>query len=405
VGKVFVGIGFGPIQSGLFLLEAAASKNFDRLVIAEVLPEVVASVRKGGGRIRINVAHDEGIVTREIEGIEIFNPLDPEDAARLVEVIAVADEIATALPSVDFYDRGDLGPSALLARGLQRKLAQPHSPNCVVYTAENDNHAAEKLEQAVLARVDRAADFYLKAQVAFLNTVIGKMSGTVVDRGQIERDALVPIVDDGNTAVLVEQFNRILISAIPLPDFRRGIEVFEEKSDLLPFEEAKLYGHNAAHALLGFMAERAGLTYVSGADASLLQFVEHAFREESGLALCRRHAGVDRLFTREVWSEYVQDLMKRMVNPYLRDRVNRITRDPRRKLAWNDRLIGTMRLALEQGIEPQNFAVGAAAATEVLLSETTGQSMQSLLSNLWRAQNPSDAESRIVIEHISKSAI
>jgi len=49
---------------------------------------------------------------------------------------------------------------------------------------------------------------------------------------------------------LVEAFNRILISKTSFGDtlatrgFHRGIEVFEEKPDLLPFEEAKLYGHN-----------------------------------------------------------------------------------------------------------------------------------------------------------------
>ena len=73
------------------------------------------------------------------------------------------------------------------------------------------------------------------------NTVIGKMSGVVTDPLQIRRDGLVPLVEGGSQAVLVEEFNRILISQITLPDFRRGIDVFQEKADLLPFEEAKLY--------------------------------------------------------------------------------------------------------------------------------------------------------------------
>ena len=63
--------------------------------------------------------------------------------------------------------------------------------------------------------------------------------------------------------------------------------------------------------------------------------------------------------------------MVRMVNPCLRDRVDRITRDPRRKLGWDDRLIGTMRRVLEAGIEPERYARGAKAALAFVLVYVT----------------------------------
>jgi len=56
----FVGFGFGAIQSGLLLYEAFQSKNFSRLVVAEVVPEVVAAVREAGG-YSLNIATAEGI--------------------------------------------------------------------------------------------------------------------------------------------------------------------------------------------------------------------------------------------------------------------------------------------------------------------------------------------------------
>jgi tetrahydromethanopterin S-methyltransferase subunit G len=49
--------------------------------------------------------------------------------------------------------------------------------------------------------------------------------------------------------VLVEAFNKILISKIELHEFNRRIDFFEEKVDLLPDEEAKHYGQNAIHLL------------------------------------------------------------------------------------------------------------------------------------------------------------
>ena len=43
--RTFVGFGFGPIQTGLFLSEAFASCRFGRLVVAEVMADLVAAIR------------------------------------------------------------------------------------------------------------------------------------------------------------------------------------------------------------------------------------------------------------------------------------------------------------------------------------------------------------------------
>ncbi len=66
---------------------------------------------------------------------------------------------------------------------------------------------------------------------------------------------------------------------------------------------------------------------------------------ESGVPLCRRYAGSDPMFTPAGFRQYVEDLIVRMVNPYVRDTVARVGRDPARKLGWDDRLVGAMRLA------------------------------------------------------------
>ena len=78
--KTFVGFGFGAIQGGLFLYEAFRSGKFGRLVVAEVVPEVVAAVRRAQGRFRVNIATRNGIVVQEVTGVEILNPTVPADA-------------------------------------------------------------------------------------------------------------------------------------------------------------------------------------------------------------------------------------------------------------------------------------------------------------------------------------
>lgn len=387
-GKVLVGFGFGAIQGGLFFYEAFRTGRFSRLVVAEVMPDVVAAVRSAGGSYGLNIATVSGLKKCTVNGVEILNPNDVADRGKLLDAVAAADEIATALPSVDFFDKGGaVSVAAILAEGLARK---PASHRCIVYTAENNNHAAELLVDRV-QQVQGADADAIHRKCDFLNTVIGKMSGVVTDPEQIREQGLVPVVPGGARAFLVEEFNRILISRIRWPEFDRGIAAFDEKPDLLPFEEAKLYGHNAVHALIGYCAKLRGYRYVSDAtgDKELMRVARMAFIDESGKALCRKYHGLDRLFTEDGFKAYADDLLVRMMNPHLRDAVERVTRDPRRKLGWDDRLVGTMRLALEQGIEPASFATGVAAALRGLAGSGGSAECLRLLDDVWGRDNSS----------------
>ena len=365
--RSLAGFGFGAIQGGLFLYEAHLSGCFERLVVAEVVPGVVDAVRANGGAFTVNVAMQDGIRSETIPGVEILNPAVPEDREALIQAMAESHEIATALPSVDFYEGSpDSSVVGILAQVIRRKLDSDALPPAVVYTAENNNHAAERLTELLNDQLD--CDW--AGVIAPLNTVIGKMSGVVTDPDQIRSQGLERVTPDSDRALLVESFNRILISRVP-DGFDRGIAVFDEKDDLLPFEEAKLFGHNAVHALLGYLLRESGARYISDAASrpDLMALAREAFLEESGAALCRKYAGLDPLFTETGFTAYADDLLERMVNPHLMDTVERITRDPRRKLAWNDRLVGTMRLCLSQGVEPKRFARGAAAALNALATE------------------------------------
>ena len=121
---------------------------------------------------------------------------------------------------------------------------------------------------------------------------------------------------------------------------------------------------------------------------------EEAFIDESGAALIRKHAGLDPLFTPDGYQEFADDLLERMTNPFLVDMIERVTRDTERKLGWNDRLVGTIRMALKQRITPRRYSLGAAAALARLDPATLeGQRPAgSVLYALWREVSPSQAE-------------
>jgi len=361
------GFGFGPIQGGLFINEAFASGNFCRIVVAEINQKLVNAVRQEGGKYFVNVAEKNGIEVIKIENIEIFNPCLSADREGLIEALSDSTEIVTSLPSINYYDDGGSSSvSELIAEGLKTSRADA----TIVYAAENNNHAAEILEGLVQKKLGAVES----RRVQFLNTVIGKMSRVVTDEEEMERLGLVPISSGIERAFLVEQFNKILVSRCTLERFRPGIAVFVEKDQLLPFEEAKLYGHNAIHALLGYLGLVKGYKKMTevGADPTLMNIARSAFLNESGAALIKKHENLgDELFTEDGYRHYCDDLLKRMTNPWLEDTPQRAARDPVRKMGLDDRIFGVMALASEFGIEPNNMAAGAAAGLWYLLENAS----------------------------------
>ena len=206
--STFVGIGLGPIQTGIFLA-GAAKGGFDRIVIAEVNDKLKAAVNAVGS-VTVNIAADDRVYTEVYENVEVYNPNDPEDVKKLIDAAAEASELATALPSVKFY--------AYCAPWLREGFARQPERTRFFYTAENNNHAAEELEKAMGVKFPNTY---------YLNTVIGKMSG--VAPASKERPGLAPEAENGH---LVEEFNTIYISKCPGIENRK-VQNLYVKDDLL----------------------------------------------------------------------------------------------------------------------------------------------------------------------------
>lgn len=360
--NTFLGIGLGPIQTSIFL-DGAFRGGFDRLVIADVDTPLIEAIRRNNGTLQINIASSEAVTPETITGVEILNPTVPEDLEKLIAAAEEADEVATALPSVAFFKH--LG-------WLKEGFGKQPNRRRFVYAAENHNHAAEELEKAV-------GSF---SNTFYLNTVIGKMSCVFPAEECVKRGipTLTPGADRGH---LVEAFNKIMIQSCDGVD-RRCVQGLVDKSDLLPFEEAKLYGHNAVHFWLGLHAQKKGVQFMHelADDDELMAKARVAFVAESGVALCKKWAGTDELFTPEGFAAYADDLLVRMTNPFLTDRVDRVCRDLERKLSRDDRMVGTMRLCLSQGVAPSCFAEGAVLAARSLFGEDEN-AVHAGLNALW----------------------
>jgi len=140
----------------------------------------------------------------------------------------------------------------------------------------------------------------------------------------------------------------------PIPD----IVGMEPVAPFDAYVARKLFVHNAGHAMLGYLGYRRGHSYgyEAMADTQVLSLVEEAL-DEAGRALVAQYQ-----FDSAGMGMHVGDLLHRFANRALADPISRLARDPLRKLAPGDRLVGAARLAERHGITPRGLAWGIAGA-------------------------------------------
>jgi len=120
----------------------------------------------------------------------------------------------------------------------------------------------------------------------------------------------------------------------------------------------KLFMHNMAHSVCAYLGYIYKYEYIWQAveDPQINKVVLGAL-EQSAAALSRQFdIPMDELKT------YYEDLIERFKNKLLRDTVKRVGRDPIRKLASNDRLIGACLMCYNNNILPLYISIGIAAA-------------------------------------------
>ena len=382
----FIGLGFGAIQSGLFAYEAFRTGDYAPPLVIDVRADLVAGLRADSGHFRVNIARADRIDVATVGPVNAVDSTVERERELVVDAIAGADEFASALPSVAFYRTdGPNSPHRLLAEGLRRRAL---STPLIVFCAENHRSAAELLAAAVLEAVPEEERKAVAARACYVDTVIGKMSGVITDEAELAQHDLATITSAIPSAFLVEEFDRILVSRAG-EGLHPGMPVLREVDDLAPFEDAKLLGHNATHALAGFLGALLGLGLVADLREvdGAMAFLRAAFIEESGVTLRRRWAGADELFTEAGYAAFADDLLERMVNPWLADTIERSGRDPRRKLGWEDRLVGLLRLGLAEGVPTPRYAMGVAGGLEILRRDGEAGSDEDLLRSCW----PDDA--------------
>ena len=145
----------------------------------------------------------------------------------------------------------------------------------------------------------------------------------------------------------------------------------ELTDNLMAFVERKLFTLNTGHAVTAYLGKLKGRHLIREAieDEAIKNDVR-AVMQESGAVLIKRYG-----FKQEQHFAYIEKILKRFANPYLPDDVDRVGREPLRKLSINDRLVKPLLGTIEYGL-PRSFLTKAVAAALLYHNDNDPQAIE-----------------------------
>jgi mannitol-1-phosphate 5-dehydrogenase len=295
--------------------------------------EVISAIQVAGG-VTVCVVGPGGR-RRWVGGMGAVDRLDPA----LPDLVARADLVATSVGPSELGAVGRwLGP---LLRGRLDASRQPLN----VLTFENHRRAPELLAEGLLASVPSLA-----AEIGHRLGLVGAAAWPVVSRRDIEATGLTLHTDGVAEAYL--DVTAMMRGVPPLDGSLPGPEAVE------PFDAwmaEKLWVFNGGHAAAAYLGSWAGCATIDEAMArpEIRAAVGQVLVEAMSALTSMRDAGKPR---------DIDAILARYADPALADPVTRVARQPRRKLAAGDRLVGPAVASRAAGIEPVALARVMAAA-------------------------------------------
>ena len=259
----------------------------------------------------------------------------------VIERIAKTDLVTTAV-----------GPNVLdiiaktIATGITKRFESGNESPLNIIACENMVRGTTHLKGEVYKHLDSSLHDKADQLVGFVDSAV---------------DRIVPPAEAANDdplEVTVESFSEWIVDEQQFKGEIPDISGMEKTDNLMAFVERKLFTLNTGHCITAYLGCLKGHQTIRQAieDPEIRADVKQAMFE-SGEVLIRRYG-----FDRELHNAYIEKILSRFANPYLVDEVDRVGRQPIRKLGANDRLVKPLLGTIEYGTENQTLLKGIAAA-------------------------------------------
>lgn len=326
-------IQFGAGNIGRGFIGSLLSKAGYHVVFADVNAEIIDKINSDKNytiHVMDSVCSEEKI--NDISGVISINN-------EIYKEIVEAEIITTAVGPVVLPK---IAPT--IAKGISLRIENGIESYLNIIACENAIKASSQLKEEVKKYLNEEEIAYLEQFVGFPNCSV---------------DRIVPPVKSENILdVVVENYYEWNVEEKAFKGEIPTIEGMNLVDNLMAYIERKLFTLNTGHAITAYFGYLKGYETIEESikDEVIYDFVKKAMIE-SGKGLIAKYN-----FDEEAHYKYINKIIDRFKNPYLKDDVARVGREPLRKLNENDRLIKPLITARGYNINTDNLLLGVGAA-------------------------------------------
>lgn len=326
-------IQFGAGNIGRGFIGSLLYKAGYHVVFADVNTEIIDKINKDKEytiHVMDTVCSEEKV--NDISGVISINN-------EIYKEIVEAEIITTAVGPVVLPR---IAPT--IAKGIALRKENGVKNYLNIIACENAIKASSQLEEEVKKYLTKDEVDYLEEFVGFPNCSV---------------DRIVPPVKSENIlGVVVENYYEWNVEEKAFKGEIPKIEGMNLVDNLMAYIERKLFTLNTGHAITAYFGYLKGYETIEESikDEVIYDFVKKAMIE-SGKGLIAKYN-----FDEEAHYKYINKIIDRFKNPYLKDDVARVGREPLRKLNENDRLIKPLITARGFNINTDNLLLGVGAA-------------------------------------------
>lgn len=276
-----------------------------------------------------------------LENVTNVTGVNSKDENAVIDLFKNVDLVTTAV-----------GPNVLkiiartIAKGLIARFAAGNNMPLNIIACENMVRGTTFLKEQVFTHLTPEQQAEAEKLVGFVDSAVDRIVPPV------QADESDPLL------VTVEEFSEWIVDETQFKGQIPAIGGMEKTNNLMAFVERKLFTLNTGHATTSYFGKLKGYRFVKESieDEGIKADVK-ATMQESGAVLIKRYG-----FDPQAHAAYIEKILKRFANPFLVDDVDRVGREPLRKLSYNDRLIKPLRGTLEYGLPNQHLINAIAAA-------------------------------------------
>ena len=254
---------------------------------------------------------------------QVCNNLEIENISA---VSSIGDDIVPAITAADLVTTA-VGPLVIpriaktIAAGIQARMNAGIKTPMNIICCENGIRITSKLKADVLPLLNEEENAYADEYIGFVDCAVDRIC---------PKPAFDSILD-----AAVEEYTEWDVERSAWKGELIEIVGMTYVDNLMACLERKLFTLNSGHAICAYLGSLKGYTTIleSIQDPAIGNAV-HAAMRESGEGLIKEFS-----FDPNAHHAYVERIFKRFQNPHLKDEVDRVGREPIRKLSPADRLI------------------------------------------------------------------